>query len=349
MVIDKHQFERYETYTLVPIISYEHAFHGFVNNPYASGMNGNFVILQHEIYEAWEEKVSKIVIKDETKIRKIITDSKRFIEENKKSLQDFLQEEINDSCVFIKKLDWLNELTIRLYHMYSCFTVELIQTENTLLLKELPEVRMKLSNFVSLIWKSYDKIIDFIVKTRGLSVKQMERMISSEVRDILEGKEIIVDENREFAMTIIDNKVETIVGEKAREVREQLSAQVHVSTKLEEKKNAKQVEGMVACKGRVTGKVVVLKERDHNNFAKILSGKKDYILVTFMTRPEIVPYLKEVKAIVTNEGGITCHAAIVSRELNVPCVVGTKHATDVFEDGDIIEVDAQNGIVKLVE
>ena len=54
-------------------------------------------------------------------------------------------------------------------------------------------------------------------------------------------------------------------------------------------------------------------------------------------------------AIVTDEGGLTSHAAVISRELKIPCVIGTKHATDVFEDGDLIEVDANKGIVKLIK
>ena len=55
------------------------------------------------------------------------------------------------------------------------------------------------------------------------------------------------------------------------------------------------------------------------------------------------------RAQVTNEGGFTCHAAIVSRELHVPCIVGTKNATTVFRDGDLIEVNANHGSVKLIK
>jgi len=58
--------------------------------------------------------------------------------------------------------------------------------------------------------------------------------------------------------------------------------------------------------------------------------------------------MKKAGAIVTDEGGITCHAAIVSRELGIPCVVGTKIVTKVFKDGDLVEVDANKGLVKKV-
>jgi phosphohistidine swiveling domain-containing protein len=72
------------------------------------------------------------------------------------------------------------------------------------------------------------------------------------------------------------------------------------------------------------------------------------ILVAPMTAPEYLPAMKRACAIVTDEGGITCHAAIVSRELQIPCVIGVKIATRVLQDGDEVEVDAEKGIVRLL-
>ncbi len=64
---------------------------------------------------------------------------------------------------------------------------------------------------------------------------------------------------------------------------------------------------------------------------------------------EYTPYLKKAKALVTDQGGVTCHAAIIAREYNKPCVIGTKIATKVFKDGEMVEVDAEKGIVKKVK
>lgn len=72
------------------------------------------------------------------------------------------------------------------------------------------------------------------------------------------------------------------------------------------------------------------------------------ILVTSMTRPDFVPIMRRAKAIITDEGGITCHAAIVSRELGIPCIIGTKVATKILKTGDTIELDLKNGIVKKI-
>ena len=96
----------------------------------------------------------------------------------------------------------------------------------------------------------------------------------------------------------------------------------------------------------VTGKVAVIKAKEElAEKAKDITGN---ILVAVQTTPHYIPYLKGVKAIVTDEGGITCHAAIVSREMQIPCVVGTKNATKILKDGDEVEVDAENGIVRLL-
>ena len=76
--------------------------------------------------------------------------------------------------------------------------------------------------------------------------------------------------------------------------------------------------------------------------------KEGMILVTPMTAPEYLPIMKKSLAIITNEGGITCHAAIVARELKKPCIIGTKIATQVLKDGDMVEVDADSGTIRKI-
>lgn len=77
--------------------------------------------------------------------------------------------------------------------------------------------------------------------------------------------------------------------------------------------------------------------------------KKGDVLVTGSTGPEMILACKKTGAIVAEEGGICSHAAIVSRELNIPCIIGTKIATQVLKDGDLVEVDANNGMVKILK
>lgn len=113
---------------------------------------------------------------------------------------------------------------------------------------------------------------------------------------------------------------------------------------MDKNKDNKNITGNTACRGVVEGKVkVILNESD---FSKFEEGD---VIITSMTRPEFVPLMKKASAVVTDEGGITCHAAIVSRELGVPCVIGTNNATRLLNDGDNIKVDATEGIVKIIK
>jgi len=106
------------------------------------------------------------------------------------------------------------------------------------------------------------------------------------------------------------------------------------------------VKGMSACKGKAQGIVRIIMEANSDGAKRMQKGD---ILVTSMTRPEFVPLMKKAGAIITDEGGISCHAAIVSRELGIPCIIGTRVATKVLKDGDIVEVDADKGVVKKVK
>jgi pyruvate,water dikinase len=100
------------------------------------------------------------------------------------------------------------------------------------------------------------------------------------------------------------------------------------------------LDGLAASHGTASGKVKII--HDLSELYKIQSGD---VLVTKMTNPDMVVSMQKAIAIVTDEGGATCHAAIVSRELGIPCIVGTKKATSVLKEGQIITVDGTNGKV----
>lgn len=107
--------------------------------------------------------------------------------------------------------------------------------------------------------------------------------------------------------------------------------------------DTKEVRGKIANMGVVRGIArIVIKKAD---IQKVQEGD---IIVAKMTNPDYVPWMKIAAAFVTDEGGMTCHAAIVSREMNKPCVVGTKISTKAFRDGDWLEVDASKGTVRRI-
>ena len=104
------------------------------------------------------------------------------------------------------------------------------------------------------------------------------------------------------------------------------------------------IKGSIAYKGKVQGKVRILKRK--MQVGELVKGE---ILVSPMTTPDFISDIKYAGAIITDEGGITCHASIISRELKKPAIIGTKIATKVLHDGDLVEVDADKGVVKILK
>lgn len=105
-----------------------------------------------------------------------------------------------------------------------------------------------------------------------------------------------------------------------------------------------ELRGLSVSLGKAVGKVKVV-ESVH----EIGKVEKGDILVAVMTRPDYIPAMEKAAAFVTDEGGLTCHAAIVARELGVPCIVGTKNATKVLKDGMLVEINANHGWVKILK
>lgn len=105
----------------------------------------------------------------------------------------------------------------------------------------------------------------------------------------------------------------------------------------------REIKGDTAQKGVTKGRVK--RVMGHKQINEIKEGE---ILVSPMTLPDFLPAMKKAAAIVTDEGGVVCHAAIVARELKKPCITGTKTATQVLKDGDLVEVDANQGVVRIL-
>jgi pyruvate,water dikinase len=100
------------------------------------------------------------------------------------------------------------------------------------------------------------------------------------------------------------------------------------------------VTGLGASPGVASGKVRVL--RTPAEGAQLLAGE---VLVAPMTSPDWVPTMRRAAGVVTDSGGMTCHAAIVSRELRIPCIVGAREATRVLRDGEVVTIDGRRGQV----
>jgi len=187
---------------------------------------------------------------------------------------------------------------------------------------------------------SYEPFLKEVGKRLGLSMNQLRCIWPSEFSKAILKKDFDPKElNERFKFSVyicINEKSRTLIGKEAEFYAKQ--APDPKEYKLSE------LDGSTAVPGMVKGiaKIINLPE----DMVKMNQGD---ILVSHVTNPNLVPAMKKASAIVTDIGGVTCHATIVSRELNIPCVIGTKIATKVIKDGDLLDVNANHGIIKILK
>ncbi len=184
-----------------------------------------------------------------------------------------------------------------------------------------------------------DAALAEIGRRKGLSLKHMKYSMAEEVPKILGGTfDVSLLEKRMVCFLAVwrpDKGTLECFTEDAAEAWKRLDPHiVHNQEQME-------LSGAPASGGIARGRAKVTMSA--SEASKISQGE---ILVTSMTTPDFVTAMKKAAAIVTNEGGILCHAAVLSREFRIPCVVGTKIATKAIKTGDLIEVDGDKGIVK---
>ncbi len=134
-----------------------------------------------------------------------------------------------------------------------------------------------------------------------------------------------------------NQKIQLLTGQKAQDV---ITKELHTATSSKKKI----LKGVPVSPGIATGPVkIIFGVRDAQKI------KKGDILVARQTTPDLLGAMKKSSAFITDEGGLLCHAAIVSRELQRPCVVGTKKATALLKDGYVVKVDADKGVITILE
>jgi phosphoenolpyruvate synthase/pyruvate phosphate dikinase len=185
-------------------------------------------------------------------------------------------------------------------------------------------------------------LIEEIARRLDLSVKEVRFMLPKEIREGLLNDFVDREEVKgRTKICVAINKDDNTIVLPVRESHKYLEKNVIKSEIIHD---LQELKGTCASSGNVKGKVKLV--LSPNDMEKMDEGD---ILVSHATNPDIILAMKKAAAIVANTGGMTCHAAIVSRELKIPCVVGTKIATEILKDGDLIEVDADNGIVRRIE
>lgn len=283
------------------------------------------------------EKQIKILTADLDKTKKLLAEFPRYKLKLKEALEKLIKEvdDKNYSCDSFKKF-------LGVYRQYVGFRVltRILGYKEDLskdFLKKVGQIRMDYKNE----WTKAREVLDNIWSKIARHYKVPEESIKSlTLKEFLNGLSIskfdprVLERNRKKIVLYRDKHSERIlVGGKAEKFIESTLGK----TKIEK---TDIMRGQVACLGSVRGTVKVILEPEE------IKTKQKFILVTSMTTPAFVPILKHARAIITDEGGLTCHAAIISRELKIPCVIGTKTATKVLKDGDLVEVDANKGIVR---
>jgi phosphoenolpyruvate synthase/pyruvate phosphate dikinase len=189
---------------------------------------------------------------------------------------------------------------------------------------------------------SMDKIMNEISKRLNLSLKETKYLIYEEVQDALlnkkDYKKIAQQRTIKCCFTVKSGIIKVYQGQECEE-----KIKEYVKPELKETKSTNEFKGATAYKGYAKGiaKIILVKE----DVPKLKEGE---VLVSSSTNPDLIIAMKKASAFVTDLGGIMSHAAIVARELKKPAVIGTKNATHIIKDGDIVEVDADKGIVKIL-
>jgi len=198
-------------------------------------------------------------------------------------------------------------------------------------------------------WQDYRKQFIFIAnhittqflkeiqKKTKIPFKELCYYIPNEIIKLLKtGKKTNVKQRfKGFTMYYHEkNGITYLEGKKARKL-------IKPYLEIKIKKGIKEIKGLVVSSGKARGRIKIL--HTPKNLNKM---KKGNILVAPMTSPDYITAMKKAAAVITDEGGMTCHAAIVSRELSIPCIVATRIATKVLKDNDHVEVDAEKGIIR---
>lgn len=171
----------------------------------------------------------------------------------------------------------------------------------------------------------------------GLSALQIQNCTSAEISSLLKGKKI--DERK------INDRISSFKFISSNNKKFKVIAPVKEEKKVEAVSNI--IKGVVAHGGIVRGRVYLISESLQGTQKELIAGMpKNGILVTVMTAPDMVPAMRKAAAIITDEGGLLCHAAIVARELKKPCIISTGRATKILKQHDLVEVDANNGVIR---
>lgn len=212
--------------------------------------------------------------------------------------------------------------------------------EQLLLMQELSWLKTYRIDVYTYVFYLTLNIREEIIRRMQCNLKLFLRHTKHEIVESLRGNQVSLEElnaRKIYGIIMVNGQLTMIKGNAVHKIKHAISEET-LSNKL------KDIKGTIAYKGVVRGKARVL-----FTSREIKRVKKGDILVCNLTNPDYNPVFKKIAGIVTDEGGILCHSAIMAREFKIPCIIGTKIATRVIRDGDMIEINAHNGTVKIIK
>ncbi len=186
-------------------------------------------------------------------------------------------------------------------------------------------------------------LYDEIAKRLFLSVNQLRTLTEQELIEALLGKidtVKLLQEKGKYAGWGFDRKIQKRIEFTAKETEKLFK---YIESYVKPVQGGDENKGVCASPGKATGKIRIVPYPKDNG--KVKQGD---ILVTYATTTDYLPAMKRAAAIITEVGGLTCHAAVVSREFGIPCIVALNNAMKNFKDGELVEVDANKGIVRKI-
>lgn len=309
--------------------------------------------------EIFQEKIKEIIsnfgwIKSYIDFKGALT-VKEVIEEinsllSKNNLEEEYKEFTNKKNIINKKKEILQKHKINEKDYY--FKI----------LSEVAKIKTKVQDdqaYLSFVGKNnYEKICSIL----GLSLDNLKWLNHYEIESLISYQNFLPAEPINDLRLLIEKRKEGIkilpLGLKAIHITDKdliermfkdkeidLRKLFYEDIKDEEKKV---IKGIIASPGKIAGEAVIVLSLDDAHKLKNKENK-NLILIAHELTPDYTHLLEDVKSIVSDIGGVTSHTSIIARELNKPCIMGTKIATKVLKDGDSIEVDAHNGIVKILK
>jgi len=206
-------------------------------------------------------------------------------------------------------------------------------------------IKDDVSHLLELRNKKMKKMFLEISKRLDCGADDLNYLQIKEIQECLSGKELnrrLITKRKKIAILFYQNDKLSIT--EGAEAKKFLKIGGFRLIKEREDKT-KELLGQIACPGKVKGTAVLAQ----NNIEANKKMNQGNILVAPYTAVEYLPAMKKAAALITETGGITSHAAIVSRELKIPCIIGVKGVMDKLRDGYIIEVDANRGVVKILK